>query len=163
MPITQVKNQRMADLTGGKIGDFIPMYAPANLNPQSYINAGTAIASIGTFSPGSAMGLLLDSQGQLAAAGAMYGLSNNSGPLAIKNTYATFDAAGNFVYGAMGTAAGYSGWEVQAAGGAYHTWTSGFGSTQYFGNLQINYNNIQAGINTQKAGGTLSVVPLGDF
>ncbi len=156
-PVQQVKSAAMAAAVGAQIGDFVPMYVPADFNPQTWVDVGSHLGAMAT-DLNSGIGFPFGSGVEDVC---MYAFCNNDGPLRIKYINPAYDGAANFVYGAMATAAGYTPAQAQLAAGAYRTWASGFGNIQYSGNTVENYNAIQAGIQAQQAGARITTTSIG--
>ncbi len=138
MPMTTVKNLAQARVLGRFIGSPVPIFVPPGQNPQATINywGGPTFPGyptfINDFMPTGTNDFKQPSKG---------------GPNA-----AIYDAYGNFLYGASGTAAGIPASLLQGIGHAFHGGQ----------NNPVNVYDIQLGIDAINTGGTISVVPV-DF
>jgi len=130
MPITYVKNQAQANQLGVPVGTMSPIFVPPGENPQ-----GTVDGYRGDVFPHP-----LD----------FFNAWKPGGPNDFKLINPIFDAYGNFMYGAAGTAEGFSDNHLRAVGDLVHG-----GS-----NNDINTHDIQSGIDFANSGNKIIVVPV---
>ena len=151
MPVTTVKNQAQADQLGVPIGATAPIIVPPGQDPQGMINQWTVLGPS-------------DNSANFAATWMPYGPNDykNLQPPATS----IYDAYGNFEYGATGTAAGFTGDQLQDTANLLHT---GFIPTGvYPGFMPVpglnqspqNTTDIQSGINAVQNGGVVITVPV---
>ena len=114
---------------------------------------GTATESFNLIIPFSLSEKSMQAQTDPLSEGAFFYTFRPGGPNDFKSTQSPiFDAYGNVMYGAAGTAVGLSAWELQGAADAWHGGT----------NNPINTGDIQTGINAFNSGGVLVVIPPGN-
>ncbi|HZS54929.1 MAG TPA: hypothetical protein VFA65_11030, partial [Bryobacteraceae bacterium] len=136
VPMTTIKNLAQARVLGRFIGSPVPIFVPPGQNPQATINYWGSPTFpgyptfINDFMPTGTNDFKQPSKG---------------GPNA-----AIYDAYGNFLYGASGTAAGIPASLLQGMGHAFHGGQ----------NDPVNVYDIQLGIDVINTGGTISVVPV---
>jgi hypothetical protein len=103
MPTTTVKNQAQADQLGVPIGSVAPIIVPPGQDPQGMINQFTVLGTSDNTATFANTWLP-------ASLGGQNDYKNQNPP-----SSSIYDAYGNFEYGATGTAAGFTGDQLQDA------------------------------------------------
>jgi hypothetical protein len=154
VPTTTVKNKAQADQLGVPIGSVAPVIVPPGQDPEGMINQWTVIGL-------SNNSVNFADTWLPASLGGQNDFKNQNPPAT-----SIYDAYGNFEYGATGTAAGFTGGELQGAANLIHTGLvvtsdgQGVAAVPGLNQNPQNTKDIQSGINTVQNGGVVITVTV---